>query len=177
MLKEIYQKEIAPKLKDELGKGNVSGVPTLKKIVVNIGVGEFKDNEAELEKVQEEMARILGQKPTFRSAKRAVASFSIRAGDVVGIAATLRGRKMWDFFEKLVKIVLPRTRDFRGIPRKSLDGKGNLTIAIEEHTSFPEIDPHKVDRIRGLEITVVTTAGDDEKAFRVLKELGMPFKD
>lgn len=177
MLKEVYQKEIAPRLKDELGKGNVSGVPTLKKVVVNMGVGEFKDNQAELEKARDEMAQILGQNPSFRFAKRAVASFSIKEGDVVGIAATLRGRKMWDFFEKLVKIVLPRTRDFRGIPKKSFDGKGNLTVAIQEHTAFPEIDSHKVDRLRGLEITVVTTAGDDERAYRVLKELGMPFKD
>jgi len=177
MLKEFYQKEVAPKLKDEFVKGNVYSVPTLEKIVVNMGVGEFKENQDELDKASAELAQILGQNPAFRSAKRAVASFSIRRGDVVGIAGTLRGRRMWDFFEKLVKIVLPRIRDFRGISRKSLDGKGNLTIGFKEHTAFPEIDPHKIGNIRGLEITIVTSAHNDENAYRVLKELGMPFND
>ncbi|GMR19110.1 MAG: 50S ribosomal protein L5 [Patescibacteria group bacterium] len=177
MFKDTYQKEVVPKLKKEIGKGNIHGVPIVTKIVVNIGVGRDKDNQGELEKVREELALILGQTPAFRSAKRAVASFSIRQGDIVGLTATLRGRKMWDFLEKLVKIVLPRTRDFKGISRQSLDGKGNLTIGIVEHTAFPEIDPHDVEKLRGLEVTIVTNARSDEEAYRVLKELGMPFRD
>ncbi|OGC53978.1 50S ribosomal protein L5 [candidate division WWE3 bacterium RIFCSPHIGHO2_01_FULL_48_15] len=177
MLKEIYQKEIVPKLKDEIGKGSPYGVPTLVKIVLNCGVGREKDQRESLDKAKEELSRIAGQTPSFRLAKKAISSFSIREGDLVGLSLTLRGRKMWDFFEKLVKVVLPRTRDFAGISRKSFDGHGNLTVGIGEHTAFPEIDPHKVEKIRGLEITIVTNAGDDEKAYRVLKELGMPFRD
>ena len=177
MLKDKYQKEIVPKLKKELGKGNIYNVPVITKIVVNMGVGREKDNQADLEKARGELALILGQTPAFRSAKKAVASFGIRQGDIVGLAATLRGRKMWDFFEKLVNIALPRTRDFKGISRKSFDGKGNLTVGIVEHTVFPEIDSYKVDKLRGLEVTIVTNTESDEKAYRVLKELGMPFGD
>lgn len=177
MLKETYQKEIVPKLKDEIGKGSPYGVPTLVKIVVNSGVGKEKEERESLAKAQEELAAITGQQPSFRSARQAIASFSIKEGDMVGLSATLRGKKMWDFFEKLVKVVLPRTRDFKGISRKSFDGKGNLTIGIVEHTAFPEIDAHKVEKIRGLEVTIVTNAETDEKSYRVLKELGMPFKD
>jgi len=177
MLKERYQKEIAPKLKDELGRGNIYAVPKIEKIVVNMGVGSERENRAQLEQAQKELAAITGQTPSFRSAKAAIASFGIRKGDVVGIATTLRGTKMWDFFEKFVNAALPRTRDFKGISRKSLDRQGNLTVGVEEHNIFPEIDPHKVERIRGLEVTVVTNTGDDEKAYRLLKELGMPFRD
>ena len=177
MLKEKYQKEIAPKLKDELGRGNIFAVPKIEKIVVNMGVGSDRENQVQLEQAQKELAAIIGQTPSFRTAKAAVASFGIRKGDVVGIAATLRGEKMWDFFEKFVNVAFPRTRDFKGISRKKLDRQGNLTVGIEEHNIFPEIDPHKVDRLRGLEVTIVTNTNDDEKAYRMLKELGMPFKD
>lgn len=176
MLKETYQKEVVQKLKNEIGRGNIYGVPTLVKIVVNTGVGREKDQKESLEKAKEEIARITGQMPNLRLAKKAVASFGIRKGEIVGLSVTLRGKKMWDFFEKLVKIVLPRTKDFKGISRESFDGKGNLTVGIVEHTAFPEIDPHKVEKLRGLEVTIVTNAGNDEKAYRVLKELGMPFK-
>ncbi|OGC59611.1 50S ribosomal protein L5 [candidate division WWE3 bacterium RIFCSPLOWO2_01_FULL_53_14] len=177
MLKETYQKETAPKLKGELGKGNVYAVPRITKIVVNIGVGKDKDQKEALEKAKAELALIAGQAPSFRSAKKAIASFGIRRGDIVGLAVTLRGRKMWDFLEKLVKVVLPRTKAFKGISRKSFDGHGNLTIGITEHTAFPEIDSHKVEKIRGLEMTIATSAVSDDKAYLVLKELGMPFKD
>ncbi|NIT03826.1 50S ribosomal protein L5 [Candidatus Saccharibacteria bacterium] len=177
MLKEEFQEKVVPKLKDKIGKGNPYGVPRVTKIIVNMGVGASRENKGDLEKAREELARILGQTPAFRPARRAVASFGIRSGDIVGISATLRSRKMWDFLEKLIKIVLPRTRDFKGISRRSFDGSGNLTIGIKEHTAFPEIDPHKVEKIRGLEVTIVTNAGDDEKAYQVLKELGVPFKE
>jgi large subunit ribosomal protein L5 len=177
MLKETFVEKIAPALKDSLGGGNVLGVPRPVKIVVNVGVGAEKDNREALEKTQDELAVIVGQRASLRPAKKAVASFSIRRGDIVGISVTLRGRKMWDFLEKLIKVVLPRTKDFRGISRKSLDGKGNLTIGIKEQTAFPEVDPHKVEKIRSLEVTVVMSTNDNEKAYTVLKELGMPFRN
>ncbi|MDP1710682.1 MAG: 50S ribosomal protein L5 [candidate division WWE3 bacterium] len=177
MLKDFYQKEVLPKLKEEIGGGNIYAVPTVVKIVVNMGVGAEKDNREVLEKAKEELARITGQVPSVRAAKKAIASFNLRKGDLVGLAVTLRGRKMWDFLEKIVKVALPRTRDFKGIPRASFDRRGNLTIGIVEHNTFPEIDSHKVEKIRGMEVTIVTNAGDDEKAYRVLKELGMPFRD
>ena len=177
MLKEIYQKEVASKLKGELGKGNVYAVPRVTKIVVNVGVGKEREEKEVLAKVKEEVAMITGQTPSFRAAKKAIASFAIRRGDIVGLAVTLRGRRMWDFLEKLIRVVLPRTRDFKGISRKSFDGHGNLTIGIVEHTAFQEIDPHRVGKIRGLEVTIATSANKDDEAYRVLKELGMPFRD
>jgi len=177
MMKETYQKEIAPKLKEEIGKGSIYGVPIATKIVVNMGVGSERENKEGLEKAKEDLSRITGQTPAVRPAKKAIASFSLKKGEPVGLTVTLRGRRMWDFLEKLVRVVLPRTRGFKGISRKSFDRKGNLTIGIVEHTVFPEIDPHKVGKIRGMEVTIVTNSDDDEKAYRVLKELGMPFKD
>lgn len=176
MLKDFYQKELLPKLKEEIGGGNIYAVPTIVKIVVNMGVGADKENKEALAKAKEEFARITGQVPSTRAAKKAIASFSIRRGDLVGLAATLRGRKMWDFLEKIIKVALPRTRDFKGIARTSFDRHGNLTIGIAEHITFPEIDSSRVEKIRGMEVTIVTNAGDDERAYRVLKELGMPFK-
>ncbi|MEX0587605.1 MAG: 50S ribosomal protein L5 [Patescibacteria group bacterium] len=177
MLKETYQKEIASKFKGDLGRGNIYAVPRVTKIVVNIGVGKERDQKEALEKAKADLAAITGQVPSFRSAKKAIASFGIRRGDIVGLAVTLRGRRMWDFLEKMIKVALPRTRDFKGITRKSFDGHGNLTIGVKEHTVFPEIDPHRVEKIRGLEVTVATSAAGDDRAYAVLKELGMPFKD
>lgn len=177
MLKDFYQNKVVPKLKDAVGGGNPYGVPRPKKIVINMGVGAERDKKEALEAAKADLATIAGQTPSFRLAKQAVASFSIKKGDIVGVAVTLRGRKMWDFLEKLVKVVLPRTKDFRGVSRKSFDRRGNFTIGIREQTAFPEIDPHKVDKIRGLEVTVVMSTKDDEKAYQVLKELGMPFRD
>lgn len=177
MLREFYQKEVVPKLKDTVGGGNPYGVPRPVKIVVNMGVGAEKDKKEGLEQAKDNLAIITGQTPLFRLAKQAVASFSIRKGDIVGVAVTLRGGRMWDFLEKFVKVILPRTKNFRGISRKSFDGKGNLTIGVEEQTAFPEIDPHKIDKIRGLEVTIAMSTEDDENAYQVLKELGMPFRD
>lgn len=177
MLKEFYQKEVVPKLKNTIGGGNIHGVPRPKKIVVNMGVGAEKGNKEALKKASDDLAMISGQQPSFRLAKKAVASFSIKKGDIVGVAVTLRGRKMWDFLEKFVKVVLPRTKNFRGVSRRSFDRKGNFSIGIREQTVFPEIDPHKIDKIRGLEVTIVMSTDNDEKAYQGLKELGMPFKD
>ncbi len=176
MLKEEFWGEIVPKLVKDFGGANKYAVPHPQKIVVNMGVGAERDKKESLERAREDLATITGQAPSFRLAKKAVASFSIRRGDIVGVAVTLRGRKMWDFLEKLVKVVLPRTKNFRGVSRKSFDGKGNLTIGIKEQTAFPEIDPHKVDKIRGLEATVMMSTDDNEEAYQVLKEMGMPFR-
>ncbi len=177
MIKKIYQTEVVPQLKGELGKGNIYGVPTVVKIVVNMGVGAERGNKESLEKAKEELAKVTGQAPAVRLAKKAVASFNLKKGELVGLTVTLRGKRMWDFLEKLIKIVLPRTKGFKGISRKSFDRRGNLTIGIEGHTSFPEVDPHKVDKVRGMEVTIVTNSGNDEKAYRVLKGLGMPFRE
>lgn len=177
MLKKEYQEAVVPKLKDTLGGGNPYGVSRPKKVVINMGVGADKDKKEALAQAKTDLEAIAGQAPSFRLAKQAVASFSLKKGDTVGLAVTLRGRKMWDFIEKLVKVVLPRTKDFRGVSRKSFDGKGNFTIGIKEQTAFPEIDPHKVDKIRGLEATIVMSGDDDEKAYQVLREMGMPFRD
>lgn len=177
MLKETYQKEIAPQLKEEIGKGSIYGVPIVTKIIVNMGVGSERESKEGLEKAKEDLSRITGQVPAVRPAKKAVASFNLKKGEPVGLIVTLRGRRMWDFLEKLMRVVLPRTKGFKGVSRKSFDRKGNLTIGIGEHVVFPEIDPHKVEKIRGMEVTIVMNSGDDEKSYRVLKELGMPFKD
>lgn len=153
-----------------------SGNIRLEKIVVNMGVGKALDDQKFLESAADDLAVITGQKPSSRSAKKAVAGFKVRAGDVVGLTVTLRGRRMRDFFEKLVGIVLPRLRDFRGLSRGSFDGHGNYSLGIPEHTVFPEIDPNKVGKIKSLEITIATTAKTDEDGLNFLESLGMPFE-
>ncbi len=150
--------------------------PTLEKIVVSIGTGKQKDDAKYLESAAEDLQVITGQKPAIRAAKKAIAGFKLRAGDTVGLVVTLRGKRMWFFFEKLIHIVLPRLRDFHGVPRKSFDGRGNYSLGIEEHTVFPEIDPNKVGKIKGLEVTIVTTAKTDEEGLNLLEGLGVPFK-
>lgn len=149
----------------------------LEKIVVNMGVGRVLDDSKYLESAADDLKVITGQKPAVRPAKKAVAGFKVRAGDSVGLTVTLRGKRMRDFFEKLVNIVLPRLRDFHGVSRKSFDGSGNYSLGIEEHTVFPEIDPNKVDKIKGLEVTIVTSARTDEEGLELLEKLGMPFAD
>ena len=175
-LKERYKKEIAPELMKELGLKNIYAVPTLEKVVVNMGVGRFKDDKNYLESASKDLALISGQKPNIRKARKSISGFKLRAGEPVGLVVTLRGPRMWDFFEKLVNIVLPRLRDFRGISRRALDGSGNLNIGLSEHTVFPEIDPNRVDKLKGLEVTIVTTAKDDEEGFKLLSKLGTPFR-
>jgi len=148
----------------------------LEKIVVNMGVGKALDDPKYLESAANDIMVITGQKPAVRKAKKAVASFKLKAGDPIGLVVTLRGKRMWAFFEKLVNIVLPRLRDFHGVSRESFDGSGNYTLGIAEHTVFPEIDPNKVDRIKGLEVTLVTAAQTDSEGLKLLEELGMPFE-
>lgn len=175
-LRQLFQKELVYKLAKELNVTNPLAVPRLEKIVVNIGVGKFKDNEKYLENARTELAMITGQRPSLRYSKVAISGFKLKRGDLVGLTVTLRGERMWDFFEKLIAIVLPRERDFRGLKKASFDGKGNYTLGLEEHTAFAEVDANKTDRTKSLEVTIVTTAEDSEEAYELLERLGMPFK-
>jgi len=176
-LEERFEKEIVPQLMEELGVSNPLAVPRPQKIVINMGLGEAKNDAALLSEAESELASICGQRPNVRRARKSEAGWSIRKGDPIGLAVTLRGVRMWDFLEKLVRVALPRVRDFRGIERDSLDGKGNISIGLEEHLVFPEIDPNEVSRAKGLEVSIVTSARDDEEGFKLLKALGMPFKE
>lgn len=175
-LKEKYQKEIVPKLKNEFGLKSNLAVPRVEKVVVNMGIGDAVKDSSLVEKAAADLAQITGQKPQIRRAKRAVSGFGIRKGDTVGLRVTLRGARMYDFLEKLFKVVLPRLRDFRGVSNKSFDGTGNYTLGIYEHTVFPEIDLGKVEKLRGLELTIVTNAKTPVLAKRLFEELGMPFE-
>lgn len=175
-LKEKYQKEIASKLAKELGLTNVLASPKMEKIIINVGLSEAMENKGALESASNDLTVITGQKPKVTKARQSIAGFKLRAGQPIGLMVTLRGQRMYDFFEKLVAVVLPRLRDFRGVSLKSFDGQGNYTLGISEQIVFPEIDYTKVDKVRGLEITIVTNAQTDEKAKRLLELLGMPFE-
>lgn len=175
-LKEQYKKEVMPKLKKSLGLKNNLAVPTIKYIKINVGLGEALTNSKALESMSEALTKIAGQKPVVTRAKKAISNFKIRKNDEIGLAVTLRGDRMWYFYEKLVDIVLPRIRDFRGVSSKSFDGSGNYSLGILEHTVFPEINPNSVDRIRGLGLTIITTANNDEDGRELLTLLGMPFQ-
>lgn len=175
-LAQSYPEKIVPKLMSDFGLKNPMSVPKVTKVVVNIGIGALKDSKDEQEKLIEEMAKILGQKPSIRTAKKAIAGFTIRRGQPVGVAATLRGKRMYAFLEKLFNIVLPRLRDFRGVSRKSFDTVGNYTLGMTEHTVFPEVDLGKVNKVRSLEITIVTNTRDLAKSMKLLEEMGMPFE-
>ena len=174
-LKEQYQKEVRQKLQSEFGIKNVMAVPKLEKVVLNMGVGEAIANSKVLDSAVDELATIAGQKPVIRKAKKSIASFKLRAGVPIGTSVTLRGEKMYEFLDRLINIALPRVRDFRGVPTRSFDGRGNYTLGIRDHFIFPEIDPVKVDKSKGMNITIVTTAKTDEQARALLRELGMPF--
>jgi large subunit ribosomal protein L5 len=176
-LKEKYNKETFDKLYKELDLKNKHLVPKMQKVVLNIGCGEGATSKAAVEHVLSDLAQIAGQKPVIAHARKSVAAFKIRKGQPIGAKVTLRGEKMYDFLEKFLKIVLPRIRDFRGIPAKSLDGRGNLNIGISDQTLFPEIDYDKIDKIRGLEITLVTSATSDVHARKLLEEMGLIFID
>ena len=171
-----YLTEITPQLKDKLGYESVMQVPRLEKIVLSIGLGEAIQNPKALEAAENDIAAISGQHPVITRAKRSVASFKLRTGMPIGIMVTLRGRRMYDFFDKLVNIVLPRFRDFHGVSPDSFDGRGNYNLGIKEQIVFPEIEYDKVDKIRGLQITVITTAKNDDEARSLLEFLGMPFR-
>ncbi len=170
-----YKTEVVPSLMNEFGYQNVMQVPKMEKIVVNVGLGEALQNSKYLESAVEDIRKITGQQPIITRAKKSIATFRLRAGNPIGVKVTLRGRRMWDFFDRLVSVALPRKRDFRGISPNSFDGRGNYTLGFREQLVWPEIDYDKVDKVRGMEVTIVTTANSDEEGRRMLDLLGMPF--
>ena len=174
-LKELYKTEVAEKLRAEFGLKNVMAVPKVEKVVLNMGLGEAIQNAKILDTAVEELTSIAGQKPVITKAKKSIAAFKLREGVPIGAMVTLRGDKMYEFLDRLINIALPRVRDFRGVATRSFDGRGNYTIGIKDHLIFPEIDYSKVDKSKGMNITIVTTAKTDEQARFLLKELGMPF--
>jgi large subunit ribosomal protein L5 len=173
--KDFYSNTMREQLMKELGETNIFAVPKVVKIVVNVGAGESVTNKGVLEKIAEQITQITGQKPIITKARRAVSAFKIRKGFPIGVKVTLRGKKMDYFLEKLIKIVLPRIRDFRGISPKSLDQKGNLNLGFSEQTIFPEIEFDKIDKIRGLQVTIVTNANNKERGKKLFEKLGVPF--
>ena len=173
-LHERYRNEVAPALRRDFGYGNLFEVPRVEKIVVNVGLGEALKNAKAIDAATGDLATITGQKPVVTRARRSIAQFRLRAGNPIGAFVTLRGERMWDFLDRLASIALPRIRDFRGLPGKSFDGRGNFTIGLREQLVFPEVDYDKIDRLRGLEITIVTSARSDEEGRRLLEYLGMP---
>lgn len=175
-LQEVYMADVAPQLKARLGYGNIMQLPKLEKIVLSIGLGEAIQDAKALEAAGRDLATISGQRPVTTKAKKSIATFKLRAGMPVGMMVTLRGKRMYDFFDKLVNMVLPRFRDFHGVSRDSFDGRGNYSLGIKEQIVFPEIDYDKIDRIRGLEVTIVTTAENDNEARTLLELMGMPFR-
>jgi len=175
-LKERYQKDVAPAIAKEFGIENSMAIPRLDKIVVNMGVGEAIANAKVLDTAVEEVKAIVGQKPVITRAKKSIATFKLCQGMPIGVMVTLRGERMYEFFDRLVSVALPRVRDFRGVSPKAFDGRGNYTIGIREQLIFPEIDFNKVDKQRGMNISIVTTARNDEQARALLKGLGMPFR-
>jgi large subunit ribosomal protein L5 len=175
-LEEKYLTEVVPQLKARLGYDNVMQLPALKKIVLSIGLGEAIQEAKALETAQKDLATISGQHPVTTRAKKSISAFKLRAGVPIGMMVTLRGRRMYDFFDKLVNVVLPRFRDFRGVSRDSFDGRGSYSLGIKEQIVFPEIDYDKVDKIRGLEVTIVTSAKNDDEARTLLELMGMPFR-
>lgn len=175
-LKERYQKDVAPAIAKEFAIKNPMAVPRLEKIVLNMGMGEAVANAKILDTAVAELTSIAGQKPVITKAKKSIASFKLRQGMPIGVMVTLRGERMYEFFDRLVSVALPRVRDFRGVSPKAFDGRGNYTIGIREQLIFPEIDFNKVDKLRGMNISIVTTARNDEEARALLRALGMPFR-
>ncbi|MEI8130999.1 MAG: 50S ribosomal protein L5 [Leptolinea sp.] len=175
-LKERYQKEMVPSLMKSLEMDNVMQVPRLLKVVVNIGMGEANENPKTLDAAVTDLVTITGQKPVITKARKDIANFKLRAGRAIGVKVTLRGERMWAFVDRLLNVVLPRVRDFRGVSPDAFDGRGNYTLGLREQLIFPEIEYDKIDKVRGMEITMVTTAANDEQATFLLRELGMPFR-
>jgi large subunit ribosomal protein L5 len=174
-LKQRYAEEVVPKLRKEFGIENVMAVPRIERISLNMGMGEAIQNIKILDDAVEEMTALAGQKPTITRAQKSIAAFKLREGMPIGARVTLRGDRMWEFLDRLISVALPRVRDFRGVPSKSFDGRGNYTLGIRDHLIFPEVDYNRVERPKGMNITIVTTAGNDERALYMLRELGMPF--
>jgi len=177
MLKEKFEKEIVPQMVSQFGLKNKLAAPRIKQVVLNVGLGRFLGEKETVEKVIQEMAVISGQKPILTQAKRAISSFKIRQGQKIGLKVTLRGLRMWDFIERLVFVVLPRVRDFRGLNLSAIDAGGNLTIGIKEHIVFPEVSPDNIKQIFGLQVCLATTAKNHEQGLLLFKMLGFPIKE
>jgi large subunit ribosomal protein L5 len=175
-LKEKYQKDVVPALQKEFGYTNVMAVPKIEKIVVNMGLGEATSNAKLIDTGADEIARITGQKPVTRRAKKSIAQFKVRKGQPIAAMVTLRGERMWEFLDRLMNIALPRVRDFKGVSPKGFDGRGNYTLGLRDQLLFPEIDYMKVDKGRGMNVSVVTTAKTDQEARKLLQFIGMPFR-
>ncbi len=175
-MKEQYQTEVAPALMKALDMQNAMQIPTIEKVVVNIGLGEALDNPKALDAAVSDLIQISGQRPVITKARMSIANFKLREGRAIGAKVTLRGEKMWAFLDRLINIVLPRVRDFRGISPNAFDGRGNYTLGLREQLIFPEIEFDKIDKVRGMEITIVTTAQSDDQASLLLAMLGMPFR-
>ena len=176
VLAEDYREEIVPQLKDKFDYSNIMNVPEVEKIVVNVGIGDAKDDPNLLDAVVDDMAKITGQKPVVTRAKKAVANFGIREGMPIGVKVTLRAEEMYEFLYKLINIALPRIRDFRGVSPTAFDGRGNYSIGISEHVVFPEVSVEESEKVHGMEVTIVTSAETDEEAFELLSLMGMPFQ-
>jgi large subunit ribosomal protein L5 len=176
-LQDRYQKEIVPHLKQKLGRQNVMSLPRLQKIVVNMGVGKALQDKNRLEQAAEQLAQITGQKAQIRKAKKAVSAFRLRENNPIGCRVTLRGRRMYEFLDRLISIALPRIRDFRGVNPKSFDGNGNYSLGLTEQQVFPEIDPDKVTFAQGMDVTFVTSTRNDDEARELLRGFGMPFRE
>ena len=175
-LREYYRRVVHPKLMKDVGLTNPHQVPRLVKIVLNVGVGEAPKTPKLMDAVVEELAAITGQRPVVTRAKKAIANFNLRQGMAIGAAVTLRGARMWEFLDRFISVAIPRIRDFRGLPTRSFDGRGNYTVGIKEQMIFPEVDYDKVEKIHGMDITFVTSAGRDDLALALLRELGLPFR-
>ncbi len=176
IMKEKYQNEVMPALSESLGLTNIMQIPRITKVVVNIGLGEALDNGKAIDAASSDLGLITGQKPVITKARKSIANFKLREGRAIGTMVTLRGDKMWAFLDRLMNIVLPRVRDFRGVSVEAFDGRGNYTLGLREQIIFPEIEYDKVDKVRGMEITIVTTAPTDDQAAQLLQLLGMPFR-
>jgi len=175
-LKERYRSEVKPRLKERFKIENDMAVPRLMKIVVNMGVGSAVENKGRVESASKDLAQITGQRPIIRKAKKAISSFKLREGMPIGCSVTLRGDRMYEFFDRLVNVALPRVRDFRGVSSKSFDGRGNYTLGVKDQLIFPEIDYAKVDKTKGMNVTITTTARTDAEGVALLKNMGMPFR-
>ncbi len=176
-LRQRYLDEVVPQMMEDFSLTNVMEAPRILKVVVNVGIGEALDNSKAVDATVNDLRIITGQQPVVTIAKKSIANFRLREGRAIGAKVTLRGDKMWEFLNRLINLALPRVRDFRGLPPTGFDGRGNFTLGLTDQLVFPEIDFDKIDKLRGMEISVVTTAPNDEQGFQLLKSLGMPFKD
>lgn len=176
VLKELYQEEVSPALMKSLNLDNAMEVPRVKKVVVNIGLGEALDNPKALDAAVSDLTIVAGQRPVITRARKSIANFKLREGRAIGAKVTLRGERMWSFLDRLMNVALPRVRDFRGVSPNSFDGRGNYTLGLREQLVFPEIDYDQIDKIRGMEVTIVTSANNDDHGRQLLQLLGMPFR-